>query len=273
MFILNRISSRCSCCEMMAQKDELEPIPIHRRDFLSSAGRHAPQMLKNDGGSADGYGVYGFMRDLILEGKVAKWVNNSGRYVLDWSRALDRYADYEAKKNPLFKSTNQGRGKASKRLRKALLNVHKKDGAKEYMESKKVNEKGQVVERQLQMPPRVFESLFRNAELSDSGQEQDERERMRPLSEGLEVTPESSTDSGFDETMDLSCELSVPQHSGNDLKRSMEDCSQQKIATIVYRAGTKEGPSFDSDENINEGNFYLSIHWSCITLSFMYQIS
>ena len=134
-------------------------------------------------GSADGYGVYGFMRDLILEGKVAKWVNNSGRYVLDWSRALDRYADYEAKKNPLFKSTNQGRGKASKRLRKALLNVHKKDGAKEYMESKKVNEKGQVVERQLQMPPRVFESLFRNAELSDSGQEQDERERMRPLSE------------------------------------------------------------------------------------------
>ncbi|XP_074607962.1 uncharacterized protein LOC141860681 [Acropora palmata] len=53
--------------------------------------------------------------------------------------------------------------------------------------------------------------------------------------------------------MDLSCELSVPQHSGNDLKRSMEDCSQQKIATIVYRAGTKDGPSFDSDENINEG--------------------
>ena len=51
------------------------------------------------------------------------------------------------------------------------------------MESKKVNEKGQVVERQLQMPPRVFELLSENAELSDSGQEQDERERMRPLSE------------------------------------------------------------------------------------------
>ncbi|XP_067057647.1 uncharacterized protein [Acropora muricata] len=33
--------------------------------------------------------------------------------------------------------------------------------------------------------------------------------------------------------------------------RSMED-SQQKTATIVYRAGTRDGPSFDSDENINE---------------------
>ncbi|XP_074638191.1 uncharacterized protein LOC141896756 isoform X2 [Acropora palmata] len=184
---------------MMAQKDELEPIPIHRRDFLSSAGRHAPQMLKNDGVEGD----------------------NLPQGVVETTPAL--------------------------------LNVHKKDGAKEYMESKKVNEKGQVVERQLQMPPRVFELLSENAELSDSGQEQDERERMRPLSEGLEVTPKSSTDSGFDETMDLSCELSVPQHSGNDLKRSMEDCSQQKIATIVYRAGTKDGPSFDSDENINEG--------------------
>ena len=39
----------------------------------------------------------------------------------------------------------------------------------------------------------------------------------------------------------------------------MED-SQQKIATILYRAETEDGPSFDSDETINEGNFYLSIH-------------
>ena len=46
-------------------------------------------------------------------------------------------------------------------------------------------------------------------------------------------------------------------HSGNDLMRSMED--SQKIATIVYRAGTEDGPSFDSNENINEGNIYLSI--------------
>ena len=51
--------------------------------------------------------------------------------------------------------------------------------------------------------------------------------------------------------------LPVPQHSGNDLMTSMED--SQKIATIVYRAGTEDGPSFDSNENINEGNIYLSI--------------
>ena len=41
--------------------------------------------------------------------------------------------------------------------------------------------------------------------------------------------------------------------------RSMED-RQQNIETLVYRAGTKDGPSFESDETRNEGNFYLSIH-------------
>ena len=65
----------------------------------------------------------------------------------------------------------------------------------------------------------------------------------------------------------------MPQHSGNYLMRSMED-SQQKIETIVYRAGTKGGPSFESDETIDEGNFYLSVNWSCIILSSStYQIS
>ena len=53
--------------------------------------------------------------------------------------------------------------------------------------------------------------------------------------------------------------LPVPQHSGNYLMRSMED-SQQKNAKTVYRAGTKEGPSFDSHAKINEGNLCLSIH-------------
>ena len=48
----------------------------------------------------------------------------------------------------------------------------------------------------------------------------------------------------------------------------MED-SQQK--TIVYRAGTKDGPSFDSDKTIDEGNFYLSTHQSYTILSSMYE--
>ncbi|KAK2557797.1 hypothetical protein P5673_019754 [Acropora cervicornis] len=33
--------------------------------------------------------------------------------------------------------------------------------------------------------------------------------------------------------------------------RSMED-SEQNVATVVYRAGTKDGPSFDSDKTIDE---------------------
>ena len=35
--------------------------------------------------------------------------------------------------------------------------------------------------------------------------------------------------------------------------RSME-ASQQNVATTVYRAGTKDGPSFDSDKTVDEGN-------------------
>ena len=41
--------------------------------------------------------------------------------------------------------------------------------------------------------------------------------------------------------------------------RSMED-SEQNVATIVYRAGTEDGPSFDSDKAVNEGNVCLLIH-------------
>ena len=118
-----------------------------------------------------------------MEGKDAEFVDNTGRYRLNWPRALDRYADYKAKKNHHSKVTNQKRRKASNGLRSALLNFYKKEGAWEFMESKKLNEKGQVVERQFQMPPRVFEALFSDAKLSDSYEEQDEQERKRHLSE------------------------------------------------------------------------------------------
>ena len=30
--------------------------------------------------------------------------------------------------------------------------------------------------------------------------------------------------------------------------------SEQNVATIVYRAGRKDGPSFDSDKTVDEGN-------------------
>ena len=112
--------------------------------------------------------MYGFIGDLIREGKDAKFVNKKGRYVLNWSRTLERYAIYKSKKNPQFKSKNVNRRKASNGLRAALLNIYKKDGAKEYKESKKINDKDEVIERQFQMPPKVFQSLFGSKlELSD----------------------------------------------------------------------------------------------------------
>ena len=112
--------------------------------------------------------MYGFIGDMIREGKDAKFVNKKGRYVLNWSRTLERYAIYKSKKNPQFKSKNINRRKASNGLRAALLNIYKKDGAKEYKESKKLNNKDEVIERQFQMPSKVFHSLFGSkVELSD----------------------------------------------------------------------------------------------------------
>lgn len=114
--------------------------------------------------------MYGFIRDLIVEGKDARFVNKRGRYVISWSKALDRYVDFKSKKNPQFKSKKFNRRKTSNGLRAALLNFYKKEGAWEYKESKKVNEKDEVVERQFQMPPRVFESLFKNVKLADDSE-------------------------------------------------------------------------------------------------------
>ena len=105
---------------------------------------------------------------MIRKGKNAKFVNKKGRYVLNWSSALKRYAIYKSKKNPQFKSKNINRRKASNSLRAALLNIYKKDGAKEYKGSRKRNNKDEVIERQFQMPSKKFQSLFGSkVELSD----------------------------------------------------------------------------------------------------------
>ena len=48
-----------------------------------------------------------------------------------------------------------------------------------------------------------------------------------------------------------------------------ESNSQQKSAAVVYRAGTKHGPSFDlKDESVDEGNFCLSIIYLSFTTVF-----
>ena len=112
--------------------------------------------------------MYGFIGDMIREGKKAKFKDKKGRYVLNWSSALKRYALYKSKKNPQFKSKNISRRKASNGLRAALLNFYKKDGAKEYKGKRKCNDKNEVIKRQFQMPSKVFQSLFGSkVELSD----------------------------------------------------------------------------------------------------------
>ena len=134
-------------------------------------------------GRARGYEVYGIIRDLIEEGKDAEFVDKSGCYLVNWDRAIECYKDYKRKKDPNFNSRDHSRSKLSNKLRTALLsNSHKKDGAKEYRESRKRNNDDEVVKRKFQMPHKVFEFFYGNAELSDNSEEQDEQVRKRHLS-------------------------------------------------------------------------------------------
>ena len=137
-------------------------------------------------GYTRGYGVYGIMRDLIMEGKDAELVGTSGCYRVNWDRALERYADYKRKKNRDPDSKDQSRRKLSNCLRSALLTKsYKEDGAKEYSTLiGKRNDDGEIVERQFQMPRKVFKFFFGNAELSDNSEEQDEQVKKRHLSKG-----------------------------------------------------------------------------------------
>ncbi|XP_078354175.1 uncharacterized protein LOC144638793 isoform X1 [Oculina patagonica] len=154
-----------------------------------------------------GNGVYSFIRDLIVEGRDARFVNKKGRYVINWSSALKCYTDYKSRRNPQFKGKNINRRKASNGLRAALLNFYKKEGAKEYKDCKKVNDKDEVIERQFQMPPRVFESMFGSVvQLSDDGSEHETSSISSEVDEKPQVTPTSS-DTGIDEAMDISDDL------------------------------------------------------------------
>ena len=111
--------------------------------------------------------MYLFIRELIQEGH-AWFVNEEGRFLIKWDKAVELYMEYRATKNPKFKrNTNQR--KASNALRAALLHHYKKDGAKEFTESRRLGGKTKVIERQFQMPSRVFQSLFRSSvELSEN---------------------------------------------------------------------------------------------------------
>ena len=112
--------------------------------------------------------VYGFIRELIQEGKHAWFVNEEGRFLIKWDKAVKRYLKYRATKNPKFRK-KRNLCKASNALRAALLHHYKKDGAKEFTESRRLGGKTKVIERQFQMPSGVFSSLFRSSvELSEN---------------------------------------------------------------------------------------------------------
>ena len=128
-------------------------------------------VLAGDGASSK-FGVYNFIQDLICEGKHARFVNSEGRFAVNWPRALECYEEYKSSKNPAkTKSRNINKRKASNGLRAALLNFYKKEGAKEFNECKKFNEKNEVIERQFQMPPRVFKTLFEDSQFTEDSEQ------------------------------------------------------------------------------------------------------
>ena len=108
--------------------------------------------------------LYHFIGELIQEGKYAWFVNGEGRFRIKWDNAVERYIEYRAKKKPT-KDLNIDRKKASNSLREGLLRRYDDaDGAKEYEECQKVGENKKIVEREFQMPSKVFHSLFGTSE-------------------------------------------------------------------------------------------------------------
>ena len=108
--------------------------------------------------------VYHFLRELILEEKYAWFVNQEGRFRINWEAAVERYIEYRAKKSPRF-DTSIDRSRASNSFREALLlRCYQDDGAKEYRECRKFSENNKVVQREFQLPSKVFHLLFRSSE-------------------------------------------------------------------------------------------------------------
>ena len=108
--------------------------------------------------------VYHFIRELIQEEEYAWFVNTEGRFRIKWEAAVERYIEYRAKKNPRF-DISIDRNRASNSFREALLlRCYQDDGTKEYKECRKFSENNKVVEREFQLPSKVFHSLFGSRE-------------------------------------------------------------------------------------------------------------
>ncbi|XP_078354245.1 uncharacterized protein LOC144638836 isoform X1 [Oculina patagonica] len=148
-----------------------------------------------------GGGVYCFIHDLIIKGKDARFVDGNGRFAINWASAPMHYhTDFKSR------TDNISDKKASNNLRSALLNSYEKEGAKEYKESHKKNEKGEIIERQFQMPPRILKSLFGSeVSLTDYDSKQETDNISSEVCKSSHENPTSS-DTGFDEAMDTSCD-------------------------------------------------------------------
>ena len=108
--------------------------------------------------------VYHFLRELILKEECAWFVNQEGRFRINWEAAVERYIEYRAKKNPGF-DISIDRSRASNSFREALLlRCYRDDGAKEYKDCRKFSENNKVVQREFQLPSQVFRSLFGSSE-------------------------------------------------------------------------------------------------------------
>ena len=114
--------------------------------------------------------VYHFLRELILEEEYAWFVNQEGRFRINWEAAVERYIEYRARKNPGF-DTSIDRSRASNSFREALrLRCYQDDGAKEYKECRKFSENNKVAEREFQLPSKVFHLRFGSREKLASDQ-------------------------------------------------------------------------------------------------------
>ena len=98
--------------------------------------------------------MYDFIWQLILDGKYARLLNDvEGCYSLNWKAAVEQYYEHQKSQKPF------NRKDASNKLRGALLNFYAKDGAKEYKEARRLNDRNEVIMRQFRMPPRIFNEL------------------------------------------------------------------------------------------------------------------
>ena len=105
-------------------------------------------------------GVYNFIWGLITKGKYAHLVNQEGRFSLNWKIAVEQYF-----KHLSWSSQHKHEAKvfnkrdAGNMLQCALLTHYAGEGAYEYVEARRHNERNEVIECEFQMPPRIFKAL------------------------------------------------------------------------------------------------------------------